>query len=146
MNITLDTESALLAFAHEQLPFVQQLQRVYFSGELGAGKTTLVRRLVQGLGHKGAVKSPTYTLVESYEFSQLNVHHFDLYRINDPEELEAMGIRDYFIEGNLCLIEWPERGAEVLPEPDLHIHLEIIPSGRRLTLEAISPAARSLYP
>ncbi len=107
-------------------------------GQLGSGKTTLARGILRALGHSGAVKSPTYTLVESYEFAQFTVFHFDLYRLSDPEELELLGIRDYFDQQSVCLIEWPERGAAILPPADLILALQVAEKSRYLVYHSAS--------
>jgi tRNA threonylcarbamoyladenosine biosynthesis protein TsaE len=111
---------------------------VFLHGDLGAGKTTLVRGFLRAAGYTGTVKSPTYTLVEDYAVQDRKIVHFDLYRLSDPEELEWMGIRDYFDQTCVCFIEWPELGGSFLPAPDKIIHLSTEGTGRSLVLS--SPA------
>lgn len=117
---------------------------IYLTGELGAGKTTFVRGFIQGAGHPGPVKSPTFTLVESYHIGGRDLHHFDLFRLAQPDELEFMGIRDYFVPGSVCLVEWPERGAGVLPPGDIRLAVAYRPGGRRVEWEAGTARGRRI--
>jgi tRNA threonylcarbamoyladenosine biosynthesis protein TsaE len=118
---------------------------IYLQGNLGAGKTTLVRGILTALGHNSNVKSPTYTLVESYRLGELACYHFDLYRLGDPEELETIGFRDYLQSDSLCFVEWTEKGGGWLPEPDLLIWLEAAaPGERRVVCKAMKSAGEQI--
>ena len=118
--------------------------RIHLAGDLGAGKTTLVRGLLRGRGHQGAVRSPTYTLVEPYELASGNFYHLDLYRLGDPGELEYLGLREALDGDAVLLIEWPERGAGWLPPPDLLVHIAYAASGRDVAIEAHSPRGEAV--
>lgn len=141
-------ETATIALGQQLARIVKEtLNRgiiVYLNGDLGAGKTTLTRGFVQGMGHEGNVKSPTYTLVEPYDLTPWQVYHFDLYRLADPEELEYMGIRDYFNANSCSFIEWPEKGQGMIAKADIEINLAYAQEQRQVEIKAFTPLGECL--
>jgi tRNA threonylcarbamoyladenosine biosynthesis protein TsaE len=133
---TIPDEEAMLVFGDALAKAVAGGAIVYLHGQLGAGKTTLVRSMLRSMGYAGKVKSPTYTIVEPYEIGSVIVYHFDLYRLNTPDELEQIGMADYAGADAICLIEWPEKGFPLLPMPDLACYIEIKGQSRVLRLES----------
>ena len=144
LNTFLPDEDATLALGAALSAALEPGVAIHLRGELGAGKTTLVRGVLRGLGWQGSVKSPTYALVEVYELSRLHLHHFDFYRFHDPREWIDAGFRESFNGRNVCLVEWPEKAGSLLPPPDVEITLAASGSGRSVSLQASSPAGREL--
>ena len=135
-NLTLSNEQDTARFAQALTQSVKA-GLIFLIGDLGAGKTTLTRYWLQSLGHQGAVKSPTYTLVEPYTIEGQSVFHFDLYRLQDPYELELMGIRDYLeADNSLSLVEWPSKGEGILPEADVLIEITAHDETRQVVVTA----------
>ena len=121
------------------VPLCKKLQRsilINLEGDLGAGKTTFSKGFIGTCGYNDVVRSPTYTLVEPYEFENYSIYHFDLYRLLDPEELEYMGIRDYFSKPCVCLVEWPDKAQGVLPSPDIVLKLSYLEQSRQVVIES----------
>ena len=116
---------------------------VFLYGELGAGKTTLMRGLLRAAGHHGPVKSPTYSLVEEYRLADRAVFHFDLYRLKDPEELEWMGMSDYLNQAALCCIEWPQMGEGYLPSADVELILNHREQGRSIEINVLAESLKN---
>lgn len=138
MKITLLNEQETELFGAELWRVLPEKCLVFLNGDLGAGKTTLTRGVLRAAGHQGAVKSPTYTLVEEYTVAGRKVFHFDLYRVKDPEELEWIGIRDYLEQQSLCFIEWSELGKGFLPEPDIELSITPEGEGRTVNINIVS--------
>ncbi len=136
LSLQLQDEAATKRLGTLLAPQLVPGMRIYLRGELGAGKTTLVRALLHARGHKGRVKSPSYALVEPYTISRLYLYHFDFYRFHDPNEWTDSGFRELFASRAVCLVEWPEKAGGLLPQPDLDIHLAAWGKGRRAVLIA----------
>jgi tRNA threonylcarbamoyladenosine biosynthesis protein TsaE len=143
-DLTLDlaAEADTLALGTRLAPALSPGMVVHLTGELGAGKTTLARGILRGLGYRGRVKSPTFTLVEAYKVSKLYLYHFDFYRFESPRELEDAGFRECFGAHALCLVEWPEKAGAKLPAADLKIVIHVSGNGRRVELFAATEGGR----
>jgi tRNA threonylcarbamoyladenosine biosynthesis protein TsaE len=139
LKVQLPDEAATLALGAAIAFALEPGAAIYLRGELGAGKTTLARGVLRALGYEGAVRSPTYTLVEVYDLSRLHLHHFDFYRFHDPREWIDAGFRESFNGRNVSLVEWPEKAAGLLPPPDVEIVLSPSGTGRSASLQASSP-------
>lgn len=138
LEIDLVDELATQAFASALASKLEPGLVIYLYGDLGAGKTTLVRGMLSALGQQGAIKSPTYTLVESYLLGNLDIYHFDLYRLNEPAELEDIGIKDYLSPTAICVFEWADKGLGYIPQADIEVTIGFSKLGRRLKLMANS--------
>ena len=146
VSLLLADEAATLALGAKIADLLTPGLTIYLHGDLGAGKTTLVRGLLRGLGFSGRVKSPTYTLVESYNVSSLYLYHFDLYRFKHEQEWLEAGFDELFNCSNICLVEWPERAANLLPPADVNIHLALQDEGRNVTISSAKITLENLQP
>jgi tRNA threonylcarbamoyladenosine biosynthesis protein TsaE len=143
MTRHLATEADTLALGTALAPGLRPGMVIYLTGELGAGKTTLARGILHALGVTERVKSPTYTLVEPYAISSLYLYHFDFYRLRYPDEWVDAGLREYFSNSALCLVEWPEKAGGQLPAPDVTIDMTVAGDGRNITISATTEAGRN---
>jgi tRNA threonylcarbamoyladenosine biosynthesis protein TsaE len=143
LHIKLPDEAATLALGSALAAGAVPGRVLHLRGDLGAGKTTVVRGLLRGLGYAGRVKSPTYTLVEPYCISSLNFYHFDFYRFKDESEWLSSGFREYFGPGSVCVVEWPERAGGLLAPPDLQVRLVMLADGREAKLQPLSAAGEA---
>ncbi len=135
-------EAATAVFAARLAKALIPSMVIYLRGDLGAGKTTVVRALLNSLGYQGRVKSPTYTLLEQYQVGGFNFRHFDLYRFRDASEWETAGFNDEFDGKNICLVEWPEQATGLLPQADIEIIFEILSEGRNISVHAHTDTGR----
>jgi tRNA threonylcarbamoyladenosine biosynthesis protein TsaE len=142
-TFTLAAEADTLALGAQLAPGLRPGMVIYLCGELGAGKTTLVRGLLRALGVTERVKSPTFSLVEPYTISSLYLYHFDFYRLTRHEEWIEAGLREHFNRDSVCLVEWPEKAGELLPAADVTINMEVSGSGRKVALSAASEAGKN---
>jgi tRNA threonylcarbamoyladenosine biosynthesis protein TsaE len=133
------TEALGTALARTLAPGLQ----IWLQGNLGTGKTTLTRGLLRGLGHEGKVKSPTYTLIEPYVVSRLNLYHFDFYRFTSPDEYLDAGLDEYFAGEGVCIVEWPDKASPHLPPPDVEIVLQAGNGGRNVAISGNTEAGRT---
>lgn len=142
LHAHLADEADTLAMGAKLAPALGSGLVIYLIGDLGAGKTTLVRGLLRALGHTGSVKSPTYTLIEPYIVSRLNLYHFDFYRFTSPEEYLDAGLEEYFDGSGVCLVEWPDKAAPYVAPPDVEIGLTVADNGRDITLRPLTELGR----
>lgn len=142
LELYADNEQAMQVLGESLSSNLIDGMSLYLDGELGIGKTTLVRGMLRGLGYSGTVKSPTFTLVESYHIGSVVAHHMDFYRVDEPLDLEMIGIRDYLDGSNICFIEWPERAGKILPAPDVKIQIEHTNPGRVVNVVVLSKRAQ----
>ncbi len=142
LSFFLPDENATLALAQRLAAQLKPGMVIYLRGDLGAGKTTLVRGVLNALGHAGRVKSPTYTLLEPYRAAGLDLRHFDLYRLHDEEEWEAAGFRDEFDGNNIFFVEWPEKAQGLIPQADVEIAFGILEQGRNAEVHANTEMGR----
>lgn len=143
MDTSLPDAQATLRLGEALAAGVAPGRVLHLKGDLGTGKTTLVRGLLRALGYAGRVRSPSYTLLEPYALSSLNFYHFDFYRFKDHSEWLSSGFREYFNPDSVCVVEWPERAGPELSPPDLEVRLEMAGAGRRASLRAATPAGAS---
>ncbi len=131
---TIDTEDEMIRFGQTVAASLVKPAVMLLNGDLGAGKSVLARAIIRALGHEGAVKSPTYTLVETYSLPDWQVAHLDLYRLNDPEELHYLGFDDIVANSDLLIIEWPEKGVGLLPKATHEVTIEYLAEGRQVSI------------
>lgn len=141
---TIDSEAAMLDLGAELARLIPPGCMIYLKGDLGAGKTTFVRGMLRALGVHGPVKSPTYTIVEPYLLAGRPIYHVDLYRINDPQELYYLGVREWLTAETICLVEWPELGGQVLPPADIVIQIDYHDAARKITFTALTAKAQRI--
>ena len=144
MIIPLKNEAETIEVGAKVASCLQGGEVIYLKGELGTGKTTLVRGALNGLGHTGNVKSPTFTIVEPYSIDNHVIYHFDLYRLDDPEELESLGIRDYCDGQSICFFEWPEKGGNLLPNADINLEMTYLKNKRELEFTSKSDLGKTI--